>query len=618
MANIYEQYAPKPAAPAAPAPNPYEQFVGQAAVQQAGGVSAAAATDPVMEVAPGLRRAQQQASEGDRPFKSYTGERVPEEESRMLTGRSPEQVRLAGEIAASLIEIPGLSEAARAALGVKLAGLASRALVSGGASAGASAALGGTTEEAATAGATGAAGTVVGAGLAKGIEAAGTRLLAPFVETVEKGAEKTQEILGKAGILTPGKATTSPILATLESAADMSIVGSSKIGKATEQAQTVLTQKVEALVDAFRSQATREEVGELIRQIIESSADAFREAGRAQYKAIDRAFGNTLVDITALKQLATNLAGRSEKGLGSPEVKRITDAIIERPDAVDWEVAQILRSDLLGVGRNAQELVLGRAKGAASELAGEMDRAMAKAAKELSGDALDTWRAANAFWKEGTETFNSQLIRTVARREPEAVFDAVIRNGKPGTIRSVREILPPGDWRAVQGQYLDDLVRKSTDETGERLDGVKFLAGLKKMGDGLDELFPDVATRQGIVDLGLALRLAQKRPSAAAINLGMAGNLASVAGSGYLSFSILQDVRQGNVSATTIAALPAAVALNPRSLGAILTNPLAVKWLTTGLKYPPRSKEGIEAAAKLGGFLIKEGLAEPADIGNNQ
>lgn len=580
--------------------------------------AASASADPVMDVAPGLRRAQQQASEGDRPFKSYTGERVPEEESRMLTGRSPEQIRLAGEIAASLIEIPGLSEAARAALGVKLAGLASKALVSGGASAGASAALGGTTEEALTAGATGAAGTVVGAGLAKGIEAAGTRLLAPFVETVEKGAQKTQEILGKAGILTPGKATTSPILATLESAADMSIIGASKIGKETEQAQTVLTNKVNDLVDAFRSQATREEVGELVQQTIENSADAFREAGRANYAAVDRAFGNTLVDITALKQLATNLAGRSEKGLGSPEVKRITDAIIERPDAVDWEVAQILRSDLLGIGRNATELVQGRAKGAAEELAGGMDRAMASAAKDLSGDALAAWRAANTFWKEGTKTFNSQLIRTIARREPEAVFDAVVRNGKPGTIRRVREILPPGDWRAVQGQYLDDLVRKSTDETGERLDGVKFLNGLKKMGDGLDELFPDAATRQGIVDLGLALRLAQKRPSAAAINLGMAGNLASVAGSGYLSFSILQDVRQGNVSAATIAALPAAVALNPRSLGALLTNPTAVKWLTTGLKYPPRSKEGIEAAAKLGGFLIKEGLAEPADIGNKQ
>lgn len=554
------------------------------------------AEDPVSRVAPGLRKVEQQARAPDRPFKNYKGESVPEGQSGMFDAGDPETQRLAAEIGAALVPIPGLGEAGRIAIGARLARLFTRGVESGVLSAGAGAAVsGGGIEDSQAAVLAGAAGAGAGAAVAKGAE----KVLAPFASTVEKGVGKAQELLDKAGaVLTPGKATDSTTLQLLENAADVSIFGIGRLRGVQQKAEDTAAMFVKDFATAFQSRASKEEVGAFMQEALESGADAFRAAGRAQYKAIDQAFGNTLVDISGVQKAAVEIAAKAEKGLGSPEIKRITDSILSKEPSVDWETAQILRSDLLGIGRNASELVAGKSKGAAKELAGSMDAAMETAAKGLSADAASAWRGANDFWKSGAETFNSQVIKSLARRDPEAVFDAAIRNGRPGTIRKVREIVEPEDWTAVQGQYLDDLIRRSSDATGERIDGSKLLANMKSMGDGMKELFPDAAARESLNELANTLRLSQKRLDNGQMRMTL------TLGQGAAIIGLLS----GNLEEASAATLIA-----PAALARVLTNRMAVKWLTTGISVPAGSKAGIEAATKLGAFLAKEGLTDGAE-----
>lgn len=681
MANIFDQFdapaAPKPP-PASPVGNVFDQFDGKASMQQAGAMTEAAA-DPVAAVAPGLRQVEQQARAPDRPFKNAAGERVPEEDSRMLTGRSDEQIRFAGEVAASLVEIPGLSEAARARLGMKIAGLAARMLSSGATTAATSAALGGTTEDVIEAGAGAAAGTGVGAAVAN---VAG-KVVAPFANLVDEGLAEAQKLLGKTGIITPGKATESPILATLESAADVSVFSPSRIAATQKNAVDVLTTKVDEFAAAFRSQSSKEDVGALVQESLEGASNAFRETARANYAFVDSAFGNTLVDIGPVKALAEKLATRSNKGVRSPEIDNLVASIFSKgqktprqelrvpgraptqarlegqvytpggtftikgrggapdrsvavpqtkepdqtvrfageperkfvlpeqvDDLVDWQTAQAIRSDLLGIGRNSTELVAGKAKGAAGELAGAMDKAMGSTAQKLSGDALTAWRSANEFWKAGVEEFNSRLVKSLARAEPEAVITAFAKNNRPGSIRRVREIVGPESWREVQGQYLADVIGKATDDiTGSGLDGVKMLKQFRSMGDGLREMFPDRAQREQLENLANALRIAQKQTGKKAMVMGVSADVGAGVGSAILTYQAASNALQGDqLAAGANLAGAVSLALTPKVLGRILTNPTAVQWLTTGLKVPAGAKEGIEAVTKLTTFLTAEGL----------
>lgn len=582
MANVFDQFD------ADAGPNVFDQFDAMPPA-----IPELSPADPVAQIMPGVRRAEQQALAPDRPFKNYKGEPVPESESGMFSEGDPDQQRFVAELAASFIEIPGLSEAARLRTAATLGKFLSRftkpvtgAAQNAAASAGVSETMGGDSGDAALAAG---AGRVAG----EGVAALGSKVLSPVVSTMKEGAEAALRTVRGAGeTLLPSRAVSSPIVAMMEAAAETSLLGAKTMATTAKSAEEVAEREIESFATNLTRGMSKEDIGAVIKDSVEESSEAFRTMAGAKYAQIDRLTGNTLVDFAPVIAQAEKLLADSRRGLRTAEVENVLKQIIEKGDTVDWATAAALRSDLLRIGRSSSELVQGKVQGFAKDMAKTIDNEMATSAKELSGEAFDAWRAANEFYKEGAQKFGSRVMKNIARNDPEAVYTALIKEGKPGSIRAVRQELSPEDWAPVQGQFIADLMQK-TNGQGKALQ--RQLSNWEKSG-ALEQIFPTMAERNAVREVFRTMELTQNR-TAKALSLAMGiGQYAAIIG-------LPAGVITGNTSATATAA---GTLIAPALLARILSSRVGSKWLTQGLKAPPGSAEGTEAAAKLAAFIMSD------------
>ncbi len=302
------------------------------------------------------------------------------------------------------------------------------------------------------------------------------------------------------------------------------------------------------------------------------------------YSDVDRLSGGQFINVEALQFAAEDVATKAAKGLGARDTARITKRILDLPPEIPFEDAQILRSDLLGVGRTGTELVKGKAQGAAKLLAGEMDKAIADSALGLTGDALAAFRQANSFWKRGKEKFNSTFIKSLVKRDPEMAYDVAVKNNRPTAIKKLRQIVgSKRDWEVVQRQFLDDWVAGSVDvKTGEA-SGVAMLRKLKQMGASLDELFPEEVTRGKIRSLAKTVQLAQSRPQFQNLSMG------------------IRIAQAGIIFGAAAGAIPrgaAAIVFGPEVIAFALKSKTGFKWLTKGFRAPPGSAASATAFTK--------------------
>lgn len=307
--------------------------------------------------------------------------------------------------------------------------------------------------------------------------------------------------------------------------------------------------------------------------------------------------GDAVVDINPTRKLAEQLKSEYAAGLKTvmPEAARVLDDILGRnAPTLSFADAQVLRSDLLAVGRTSTEQIPGRAQATAKQLAAQLDSSMADAATKLGPDAIAAWRTANQFWKTGKETFNNRLIKSIAAKDPEAVFQAAIRNGMPGTIRRMRQIVGNDNWTAIQGQFLADALAKATDTAGE-LSGSGLLRQIKLFegtdGAALREMFPDAAHIHNLKMLANSLRIAQRQQSGTGsvfIQMAQAGALV---GSPWLHLGV-----EGTIL------------LGPAVLGKLLTNNTMARWLSVGMTAPAGTEAAITATTKLAAYFTQQGL----------
>ncbi len=436
-----------------------------------------------------------------------------------------------------------------------------------------------------------------GEGVAAGVFKAGQKALAPFKSKLEPGAtEAIESVTKRGGIVTPGTALDSRTIDLLENVAEASLFGGGRLQVTKGGARDIAQDIVEDFAGKFRGAGTKEDIGQVVQELIEEGSDAFRAAGRGLFRKVDEVASGLQVDMRATKELAQRVLDKSEGGLGSPGIRRITRTILQKDDSVPFEVAQELRSDLIAIARQGTELVPAKAQGAGKILSKSVDDQMVSAAKASNREeVIAAFREANAFWKQGKATFNSSFIKALARKSPEAVFDAGIKAGRPGTIRTLRETInSPDAWKNIQGQFIDDLLRKSADVSGV-VNGGQALRALKRFGDdALRELFPEGETK----------RFAQVLKT-----LSLTESPASAEGTGRMLIQLTQGGALLNlVSGGPLRGTSTAIILGPPTLARIFTNPTMVKLLTVGLKAPAGSEAVIRASAQLGAALQKEGL----------
>ena len=416
---------------------------------------------------------------------------------------------------------------------------------------------------------------------------------------IRPGVKEAQELLKKeGGSLTAAQATRGILPDALENISEASFLAGSLVPRQKIKAGSIVTRNANEFVDALKSTASQEEIGALLQDSIIDGAAAFTTTGGALYGKIDN-LNSVGVDITGLQEAALESYIKSRQGLKSSPIEDMAADIIDRPNIVSWEEASALRSDLIAFDPVLTDVVKGKAKGKAKLLSGELDNIMAATARNLDPEAEIAWREANKFWSEGKVLYNSSFIKSLVKRDPETVFETIIKQKRPGTIRKIRNIVNNAeDWRAIQGQFLDNWLTKSAGKEVGELSGDKLGNYLAQFGDAtLKEIFPGGSTVQNLETFARTAQLAQLKPEAGHFRLAVQFGQAGV----ILSFL----TRRGTNVADVIT-----LGLGPAALAKIYTSPLGFKLLVTGFKAPPGSQQAFKAAARFMTFAKENQILE--------
>ena len=426
---------------------------------------------------------------------------------------------------------------------------------------------------------------------------------------LEEGALEASQILSARGATMPAqKLTSSAALDQLSNVASSSILGGGRMRRADEKAQDAAQAAVQEVVDQYTSTASKTDVGEMLQNAVGDAADTFRATARGAYRAVDDAMkqevgGNGgVVDLRPAKAKALEIYNEIAKGLEKPDSYGWLNNLLTKGDFVPFEDAQLIRSDLLGIGRNAQDVITGKAQAYGKRLAPSVDAAMETAATNVGPAALTAWRDANNLWKSGKETFNSQVVKAVANKDPELVYQSLVKNGRPASVRRVRELVSKEQWQDIQGQFIRDMIVEATDVDGTVL-GSKFLAQIQKYkkGDIYKEVVTDSEISGYLEDLARTVRLTQKGNASGSFKLRTSISNAGYVPEIYAAYSLTSG---GGV------VLNGAILLGPRAISHILTSKKLSKWLTEGMGNPSGSLKGDKAARNLISALVAAGVID--------
>jgi hypothetical protein len=230
---------------------------------------------------------------------------------------------------------------------------------------------------------------------------------------------------------------------------------------------------------------------------------------------------------------------------------------------------------------------------------------------------------ANDYYRKGAEKFNSRVMKRLTDADPEQVYTELVGNQalRPSRIEMAREMITKSPetgkvteegqqlWRNIQGRYLMDLISKASEDSAE-----EAVSGAQKVGEingkSLVKRFNNAdpeAMRalfgENLNDVKSSLNTLRRAQAAASsdktgrmfIQLTQAGAAADLAGmlpglGGYLP----------NAGSFTII-------LGPPALASLVGSKTGAKWLSTGLKAPPGSRQASRATAQVLGQLQKEG-----------
>lgn len=469
-------------------------------------------------------------------------------------------------------------------------------------------------ETAAIAGAAGAGGELAFAAGGQLLKAGASKIGRGFSRTVKPGAKRAQIILQDKGeTLQLAQAVDNPLANVMQTIADSNPVGTSILSKRKGAAVEAAEESITELVDAMGQRMTPDEIGAIVQDSIGGGTKAFRAEARGKFGKVDTLLGGgdkvslevagagnivddtgeilikeflptvpgsnqkVFVDMSKSKKLAQSLLERESKTESTAQAKGILRRHLQRGDSISFEEAQLLRSDLLAVGRTTQEQIPGRAKSISKIISKEIDGAMEDAAKNVSGDALQAWREANAFYKSGINNFNDRLVTKIARDDPGSVFSQLVKPGKATTIGKVKKIImssPNGDetWKMIQGQFGQETLSKATSPLTGEVSGSAILREINKFGAGREgEALSKILTPSQInkfKEFAKTLQLAENVPGA---KFRLAAQVGQLGAAGNL---FLGGINPGAVG----------ILLTPPAMAKLVTSPTAINFFINGTK----------------------------------
>ena len=412
----------------------------------------------------------------------------------------------------------------------------------------------------------------------------------------------------KAGIdLTPAQRTASRAVDTFEEIAENAFFGRGRLRDVKQIAQPAgIRRATDTFLDSVLPQAQRvgrDELGNILSDTITEKNTAFRKAGAAIYRRVDKLHKAASVDLSSLKAFATAEKKRrlKEGGVSQP-IDTVIEDLLSRPDVTDFATAHRIRSGFLEVARNApskKDRVVGVTK-QASKL---VDRQMEKASLQLSPDAAKVWRAANGFWKNGKEVFNSKVIRRVTRsvldETPDKVFDVIFQAKSPKQIKTVMDLVDPLTKKRLQFAFLDGMLGKSTKQIPGDISDLRTLLGksfLERFDSFGDEALDAVLTKDQKENVRTLARLAKTTQGRTGGAGGFLIQLIQAAPLGATGTGIVAGqpelVKKGLVTGIPVAAFT-------DNLSRLIVSPRGSKILTDMINVPKGGKEAVALGARL-------------------
>jgi hypothetical protein len=447
---------------------------------------------------------------------------------------------------------------------------------------------------------------------------------------IEKGRAMQELMRRRGSLLTLGQVTDAWVTDSAEAIAEASIFGGRRVkaikykpgGKGPGIFRRIVPQKVaikemgEEIADAFTSKAAREldpdAIGTLVNDIISGRNRTFMTQAKALYGNVDKLTEAAKVDISSLKGFATEvLEGAQElRGIGASEAgdtllrkvqklgaktieEELGEEVVEVGNEISFKAAQELRSRLLKE-ETSLAATKDKARGIAKKLVSLLDTAIDNSGKNLSPEALQAFRTANRFYKQGKEKFANRVIRnlidTVEKRgEPEKIIPYIFQNKAVSRLKKVKTAVDSSTWDTLKAAYVTNWLETATDPATGVITGTNLLNQFKRMGDpALNTIFKGPELRE----LKLFAETAALTQSSQAIQ-----QLTTA------TPMLVKLVQAGAVvDLMTVGAFPRgakALIFGPEVLSQITTRPGAIRWLTEGLKTPAGTPEAAALGARL-------------------
>lgn len=414
-------------------------------------------------------------------------------------------------------------------------------------------------------------------------------------ESIAAGARAAQGLLAKQGSasLTPGQVRTAGFWHHLDALLRGSYSARGTMQRANNRAVDAGVAAFDKAAEQFASTLTRQELGEALGDVFTGAAKIQSANTRAAYAAVDQAIFNTgagaAVDLSrvgANGDMARRLAVLADAGnQEAGQILRLARIGAEDP-FTDFQTADAIQSTLreFGEDKNLMKGVRSLAKGLAEDVRVAMDTAGLRLGP-LGQDVLTAYGTARATSKLGHDLLGNRLIMQLAKKNPEELVSAVIKNDRPSTVDAVRRVVfspeyaaavgnPNTLWKELQGQYIGTLKHTTGEGAFNVLDGAKLGHALDSPGGSFAKLFPDPVQRSTMRSAARAIELAQSKAEGtpfvvSLVQIGAASRLAQYA----FNFGPAQPTSGAE------AAFYGLVLLSPQAAAQAFTRPRVVNWL---------------------------------------
>ena len=405
----------------------------------------------------------------------------------------------------------------------------------------------------------------------------------------------------------------------------------------------------------------RETGGKAVLSGIQTYADKTERIGNRLYQRV-KGINELPVDIAPLKQIAYErlqqelqkagggdpmtkkvLADAMTRGIKDPKVAQtilsaVDQAIGEIPfalsfvmaDAIPFSEAKILRSSLLGIGRQQSSLFPKGAQSAGKELSGLLDQNMEQsAAKNLAPSQFDAWRKANTFWRERSDNLRAvdDIWKTDSGQE---AFNKVIKGAKdgPANFNAIMKTVPKDRRSEFMSVFLNEIgmeTKGGAANLSEIASPIREFSPVTFMSNWAN--LPESVKKLVGGEIGAGLR--DKLDAFARVGgyVKQSRALSNPSGTSY-GMEALRQLGPYGATATTIGLAgagqfwsAAGTALLPVAMNGsarLMTNPKFVDWLSAGSKLTRALEKGGVYSTPAGRDVMKRHFAKLATIAATQ